>query len=101
MLFATDPLRLTQGKGALINLGAFRTRRCEAGRSWILSASLVHGLNEGDGTLLEVGHELRRNPGLRQRILFEAPVQRPHGIDVLLPDGEQELDVTSFSHRFT
>jgi hypothetical protein len=44
-------------------------------------------------------HQLGRNSGFRQRVLLQAPVYGAHSFDVLLPDGEQELDIVSFDHR--
>jgi hypothetical protein len=59
------------------------------------------GFDERDGALLQVAYELRRNTRVRQMVLFEAPVEGTHRLDILLPDGEQELDIISFSHRVT
>ena len=39
-------------------------------------------------------------PDLGNRSCFRLLFKRPHGFDILLPDGEQELDIVSFSHRF-
>ena len=52
----------------------------------VVSGSLASVLrfNQGDGTVLEVRHQLRRNPRPRQRVLFQAAVEErarfPHSV---------------------
>ena len=67
--------------------------------AWTSSLPAACRLNQSDGALLEVGHELGRNPRPRQVLLLQAAVESAHGFDILLPDGEQELDVLSLAHR--
>ena len=68
--------------------------------SEVVSALLAAVLrfNQGDGTVFEVRHQLRRNPRPRQGVLFQASVESAHGFDILFPDGKQKLDVSRFAH---
>ena len=64
----------------------------------VLLASVLR-FNQGDGTVLQVCHQLRRNPRPRQRVLFQTSVESAHGFDILFPNGEQKLDVSRLAHR--
>ena len=66
----------------------------------VLLAAVLR-FNQGDGTVLEVCHQLGRNSGPRQGVLFQAPVEGAHGFDILFPNGKQKLDVSCLAHRLT
>ena len=46
----------------------------------------------------EMIDELRGNPDFGNWSCFKLLFERSHGVDILLPDGEQELDIESFAH---
>ena len=66
---------------------------------WSRAPCSVLRFNKGDGTVLQVCHQLGRNPRPRQGVLFQAPVESAHGFDILFPNGEQKLDVSRLAHR--
>ena len=59
MILAADPLRLTEGKDALVDFGTDSFRRWRVETSGAVRSLL--GFDERDGALLEVAHELRRD----------------------------------------
>ena len=66
----------------------------------LILASIIR-FSEGDRAVLQVCHQLRRYARPWQRVLFQAAVQGAHGVDILLPYGEQKLNVLSLTHDVT
>jgi hypothetical protein len=52
---------------------------------------------EGYSATFEVGKELRCETGFREVILLKGAIDGPHDIDVLLPSGEEGLNVGCFA----
>ena len=101
MLLGSDPLWFADGKHALVDLGARTVLGCLIGRSRQLFLAASLRLSKGDGAVLQVCHQLGRNSGPWQGVLLQAPVQGAHGFDILFPNGEKKLDISSLAHGLT
>src|SRR5262249_45578191 len=99
MLFATDPPRLTDCEYALVNFCRRALRRllsrwgsCGVGLCGISS------FGDGNCALFKVSNKLWRQSRFLQMMLTKTSVDRAHRFDILLPNGEQTLDVSSLAH---
>jgi hypothetical protein len=101
MLLGSDPLWFADGKHALVDLGARTVMGCVVGRGRQLLLAANLRLSKGDGAVLQVCHQLGRNSGPWQGVLLQAPVQGAHGFDILFPNGEKKLDISSLAHGLT
>ena len=98
MLLAAHAFRFAEGENTFVDFGARPFGQCFRHRGMTGAVGSAFGFYQRDGALLQVAYQLRRDPRPRQSVLPQAPIQSSHSIDVLLPDGEQELNVVGFAH---